>query len=593
MLGSNISFWSRSKDVAANGVSHGGVAIAARTSISSMQPYELGNVDNYEIVAVLGYVQNIARKFFIIACYLPPNYTVPRAKSCLTFIYQTVLDIKNKFADPYIIVAGDFNQWDIATGLADFPDLWETIAGPTRGDRRIDRILSNLPEPNMLANIIPPLETEFSVSDHSIVVLTTEVEPRERSNWTVHEYRKTSKEADAMFVKKLSEQDWSDVLQARGTDNKAAAYQTIIDNLMDEFFPLKKSRRREGDLPWLDDRAKKKIKKKKAIYRDEGKSDRWIKAQDNLDRYLALRQENFLENQRGKFFSPNASKNFHKNVKNFKTAEKPKQFNVADIHPDKTEQEVAEMAATFFNEISKEFQPLSEEDIPTSHERIIDPLTVEQVADRRRAQKKPGSMVEGDMFPKLLNSVANYIAVPITSIFNELLETDVWPACWKVEYVTLIPKKSLPSAFSELRNISCTAFVSKVFESFLLQWAQEEVKVKHNQYGGVKGCSTSHMLVEMWQQICENAEDYRSATTLVAVDYAKAFNRLSYQKCLQAFKKKGASSKILALLATFLTDRVMKVRVGSRWSTQRSVDGGCPQGSILGVFLFNVTTDNL
>lgn len=97
----------------------------------------------------------------------------------------------------------------------------------------------------------------------------------------------------------------------------------------------------------------------------------------------------------------------------------------------------------------------------------------------------------------------------------------------------------------------------------------------------------------MWQNICKDLEDYRAATTLTLIDYSKAFNRLSYQKCLEAFKKKGASTTIMKLIATFLTNRHMSVRVGDQWSDALPGNGGCPQGSKLGVFLFNVTTDDL
>lgn len=100
------------------------------------------------------------------------------------------------------------------------------------------------------------------------------------------------------------------------------------------------------------------------------------------------------------------------------------------------------------------------------------------------------------------------------------------------------------------------------------------------------------MLLLIWSEICENCEDYRADTVLTVIDYAKAFNRVSFQKCLAAFKKKGALNAIIRLIATFLTNCSMSVKVGSARLDPRAVNGGCPQGSILGVFLFNVTTDD-
>ena len=101
---------------------------------------------------------------------------------------------------------------------------------------------------------------------------------------------------------------------------------------------------------------------------------------------------------------------------------------------------------------------------------------------------------------------------------------------------------------------------SKVYESYVLQWLLKQVRVKNNQFGGVKGRSADHMLIEMWNRICGDLEDCRAATLITSIDYAKAFNRLSFHECLRAFARKGASTDLLRLLATFLSNRTMSVR---------------------------------
>ena len=57
------------------------------------------------------------------------------------------------------------------------------------------------------------------------------------------------------------------------------------------------------------------------------------------------------------------------------------------------------------------------------------------------------------------------------------------------------------------------------------------------------------------------------------------------------FADHGASSPVLALLASFLQGRTMTVRVNKCFSPALPVNGGCPQGSLLGVLIFNVSTD--
>ena len=123
-------------------------------------------------------------------------------------------------------------------------------------------------------------------------------------------------------------------------------------------------------------------------------------------------------------------------------------------------------------------------------------LSAAKVATRLRFFKKPKSMVIGDLFPKLVSKFSDFIAIPLAEIY-EITRTSVWPVVWKEEYVTVIPKKKTPTSMDDMRNISCTKLISKVYESYVLEWLSGQVKVKPNQFGGVWGRSVDHLLVHI------------------------------------------------------------------------------------------------
>ena len=113
-----------------------------------------------------------------------------------------------------------------------------------------------------------------------------------------------------------------------------------------------------------------------------------------------------------------------------------------------------------------------------------------------------------------------------------------------------------------------------------------------NQFGRVKGCSTEHYLVLLWQKVLENLEDKRAASLLTTIVYSKAFIRLNCQKCLLSLRKKGTPRELPEIVAAFFTNRQMTVKVGEFRSSRRRLLGGVPQGSLMWVFLFNCLIDN-
>ena len=522
----------------------------------------------------------------------PPNITLLKARQLMEYISDVLDEAKRVFADCTIILAGDFNHWPAEEAIEDHLEVREVLHGNTRGNRQIDRSFTNFPRAISDSGTLPPLETEDGrLSDHKIAYAVASFE-HVKPPTVSYSYRHYTEEGAANFQACLAEQSWDPVYAEVTPSAKVDRFQKILDTLMSLCFVMKTTTKRVTDPPWVNNKIRKLSRKRRKIYDKEGRSNRWKVLKKQCKDLYNKRAAAYMQEQKRVLTAPDASRAFYKNVKAYKSKEKPQQFDIHDLYPEKSDPEIADTLATYFNAISNEFEGITPDRVPQAEHGYLPFLSVTDVVPRLRKFRKPKSMVKGDIFPRLVNQVAPALAVPLTHIFNSITISHEWPALWKIEYVTPIPKKSVPQSENDLRNISCTQLFSKMYESFVLEWLTDQVKQRNNQYGGVKGRGTEHFLVLLWQRVLDYIEDSRAGCLLTSIDYAKAFNRLDFEHCLRCLKAKGANGKLIKIIASFLSDRVMQVKVGTTLSEPKTVLGGVPQGSLLGVFLFDLSIDD-
>ena len=99
------------------------------------------------------------------------------------------------------------------------------------------------------------------------------------------------------------------------------------------------------------------------------------------------------------------------------------------------------------------------------------------------------SSIPWDIPKKLKKEFVPELAKPLAHIFNTITRTGEYPRQWVTEFVTPIPKVTLPETEDDLRNISLTADLSKNYEQFLADWLTlfKKKRIDPGQFGGLGG----------------------------------------------------------------------------------------------------------
>jgi hypothetical protein len=196
----------------------------------------------------------------------------------------------------------------------------------------------------------------------------------------------------------------------------------------------------------------------------------------------------------------------------------------------------------------------------------------------------------------IINEFAHILAAPLTSIFNSSLREGTLPALWKSATIVPLSKKHPPTVIEkDVRPISLTPIVSKVFESIVLKWVDTVVqpKLDKRQFGSIAGTCTTDALVEMVHQWYQATDSHSTRVRILLLDYSKAFDLINHELLISKLEAIGVPAHLLRWMTAFLLDRQHRVRIGDVLSDPGSPNGGVPQGTLSGPKNFLVHINDL
>lgn len=197
-----------------------------------------------------------------------------------------------------------------------------------------------------------------------------------------------------------------------------------------------------------------------------------------------------------------------------------------------------------------------------------------------------------NMHPKFFKILLPQLIPHVTFIFNKILTSSYFPSRWKQARIIPIPKSN-----SELRPIAILPFLSKAFERILHDQIYAFINSNNLLTSKQSGFRAKHSCLTALTDVVESIReeiDTGHIALLVLLDHSKAFDTVDHTILLQKLKKMmHFSTYAVNLIGSYLNGRSQYVDAQGKKSRSMMIEGGVPQGSILGPLLFSIYVNDL
>lgn len=390
--------------------------------------------------------------------------------------------------------------------------------------------------------------------------------------------------------------DWAS-LMTNETDYAAEAFSEVLVSAISAFVPIKQ-RLIQQHPPWSNQHLKSlKTAKRAALTKYSKRPTRRRKARyrDANRKYHRLNKRRF---------------NAHIRYTQRKLKSNPKQFwsyvnqqrNESGLPTTMTQGDIEtsspiEICNLFRDQFSSVFmnEQLTESQVQeaASSVPIRAPIGAHPTVDaediRRACSKMKNSICSGpDGVPAfVLKKCVESLACPLAHIFNLSLRSGIFPTCWKQSFIFPVHKKGCKRNIRNYRGIAALCAVSKLFEVVVLDFLRFNTNsyIAPEQHGFVPKRSTSSNLVTYTSSIIRAMQQGHQVDA-VYTDLSAAFDKINHRIAIAKLSRLGFNGPFLQWLLSYLTGRVMCVKLGDIRSAPFIVFSGVPQGSHLGPLIY-------
>ncbi len=196
----------------------------------------------------------------------------------------------------------------------------------------------------------------------------------------------------------------------------------------------------------------------------------------------------------------------------------------------------------------------------------------------------------------MLQILADFLAEPITALYNKSLQSGEVPQDWRKAIICPIFKKGDPEDAANYHPVSLTSVLCKMFEILLEKalflFLTETRSLSPSQHGFLPPQSRLSNLIRQEERVTHLLDEGHTVD-LVYLDFAKAFDSVNRRLLLAKLKSSGIDVAVLNWIKLYLSNRSYQVEIDGVLFEEAPCHSCLPQGSVIGPLLFLLYTNDL